>query len=43
MSGYKRKIFYLSGFDPRGARFYHQMFGEQADRFCATTGGLNPD
>jgi len=40
MSGYKRKIFYLSGFDPRGARFYHQMFGEQADRFCATTGHM---
>ena len=30
MGGFKRKIFYLSGFDPRGARFYHQLHAEQA-------------
>ena len=35
---FKRKIFYLSGFDPRGARFYHQLFAEQAARFNATAG-----
>ena len=26
---FKRKIFYLGGFDPRGARFYHALLGEQ--------------
>lgn len=35
---FKRKIFYLSGFDPRGARFYHQLFAEQATKFNATSG-----
>ena len=38
MPGFKRKIFYLSGFDPRGARFYHQLYAEQAEAFNATTG-----
>jgi len=33
MPAFKRKIFYLSGFDPRGARFYHQLFAEQAALF----------
>jgi hypothetical protein len=27
---FKRKVFYLGGFDPRGVRFYHQMYREQA-------------
>jgi len=31
MPAFKRKIFYLSGFDPRGARFYHQLLAEQAE------------
>jgi len=35
---FRRKIFYLSGFDPRGARFYHQLFAEQAARFNAIAG-----
>lgn len=29
MTTFKRKIFYLSGFDPRGVRFYHWLFSEQ--------------
>jgi hypothetical protein len=33
MPAFKRKIFYLSGFDPRGARYYHQLFAEQAPLF----------
>lgn len=28
---FKRKVFHLAGFDPRGARFYHQMYREQAE------------
>lgn len=38
MPGFKRKIFYLSGFDPRGARYYHQLFAEQAEIFGRTAG-----
>lgn len=38
MSAFKRKIFYLSGFDPRGARFYHQLFAEEAIKFNAMAG-----
>lgn len=38
MPAFKRKIFYLSGFDPRGARFYHQLFAEQAALYGARTG-----
>lgn len=30
MTGFRRKIFYLGGYDPRGARFYHQLYVEQA-------------
>ena len=26
---FRRKIFYLAGFDPRGGRFYHQMLAEE--------------
>jgi len=36
MPAFKRKIFYLSGFDPRGARFYHQLYAEQAALFNRT-------
>ena len=38
MPAFKRKIFYLSGFDPRGARFYHQLFAEQAAIYGGRTG-----
>ncbi|MET0375320.1 MAG: hypothetical protein ABW128_13825 [Rhizorhabdus sp.] len=38
MPAFKRKIFYLSGFDPRGARFYHQLFTEQAEAFNRVAG-----
>ncbi len=29
---FKRKIFYLGGFDPRGGRFYHALLAEQVAR-----------
>jgi hypothetical protein len=29
MSPFKRKVLHLGGFDPRGARFYHQFLGDQ--------------
>ncbi len=35
---FKRKVFYLGGFDPRGVRFYHQLYREQAARHAALTG-----
>jgi hypothetical protein len=35
---FKRKVFYLGGFDPRGVRFYHQLYREQAARYTALTG-----
>jgi hypothetical protein len=38
MAAFKRKIFYLSGFDPRGARFYHQLYSEQAEIYAANSG-----
>lgn len=38
MTPFKRKIFYLSGFDPRGARFYHQLYSEQAAIYAANSG-----
>lgn len=38
MPAFKRKIFYLSGFDPRGARFYQQLYTEQAALYGATAG-----
>lgn len=38
MTAFKRKIFYLSGFDPRGARFYHQLYAEQAAVYAANSG-----
>ena len=28
----RRKIFYISGFDPRGAAFYHKLFCEEAEK-----------
>jgi hypothetical protein len=32
MSVNKRVVFYLSGFDPRGVRHYHQMYKEQSKK-----------
>lgn len=29
MTTFKRKVFYLGGFDPRGSRYYHQLHAEQ--------------
>ncbi|MAS87306.1 MAG: hypothetical protein CMH30_04935 [Micavibrio sp.] len=33
MSIDRRKVFYISGFDPRGARHYHNLFVNEAERF----------
>ncbi|MDI1294837.1 MAG: hypothetical protein PSY12_02990 [bacterium] len=38
MEKFKRKVFYLGGFDPRGVRFYHQLYREQAARYEGLTG-----
>ncbi len=38
MQKFKRKVFYLGGFDPRGVRFYHQLYREQAVRYEALSG-----
>ena len=27
---FKRQVFYLSGFDPRGAAFYHRLYHEES-------------
>lgn len=35
---FRRKVFYLSGYDPRGARFYHQLHAEQAAIYAANSG-----
>ncbi|WCT75334.1 hypothetical protein PQ455_08990 [Sphingomonas naphthae] len=32
MASFKRKCFYLSGFDPRGAPHYHRMYAEQVEK-----------
>lgn len=34
----RRKIFYISGFDPRGASFYHGLFAEEAGRQSLLSG-----
>lgn len=38
MAGFKRKVFYVGGFDPRGVRFYHALAAEQVARYAALTG-----
>lgn len=38
MAGFKRKVFYVGGFDPRGVRFYHSLADEQVKRWAAHTG-----
>ncbi|MBU6267780.1 MAG: hypothetical protein KGN34_09585 [Sphingomonadales bacterium] len=40
MTTFKRKVLHLGGFDPRGARFYHELLGEQVDAHNAA--GLAP-
>ena len=35
---FRRRLFYLSGFDPRGARFYHDLHREQLARRAERTG-----
>lgn len=35
---FSRRIFYLSGFDPRGARFYHALHREQMAAHATKTG-----
>jgi hypothetical protein len=35
----RRLVYYLSGFDPRGVRFYHQLFRSEAQRQAALHGG----
>lgn len=38
MAGFKRKVFYVGGFDPRGVRFYHALADEQVRRWAAHAG-----
>ncbi|UVO52373.1 hypothetical protein M0208_18350 [Sphingomonas sp. SUN019] len=38
MAGFKRKVFYVGGFDPRGVRFYQQLLAEQMARWSDKTG-----
>lgn len=38
MAGFKRKVFYLGGFDPRGVRFYRDLLAEQLERWATHTG-----
>ena len=35
---FKRKIFYVGGFDPRGVRHYHALYHEAAQRWSERTG-----
>ncbi len=34
----KRRVFYLSGFDPRGVAAYHRLFAEEAQKQASRTG-----
>lgn len=34
----KRHVFYIAGYDPRGVRFYHHLYKEQAAKQSAITG-----
>lgn len=38
MTEFKRKTFYLGGFDPRGVRFYYHLLKDQVARYAAKTG-----
>lgn len=35
---FDRRIYYISGFDPRGARFYHRLFREESKKSTALSG-----
>lgn len=35
---FRRKIFYLGGYDPRGARFYQKLYAEQAALYAERSG-----
>jgi len=35
---FNRRIYYISGFDPRGARFYHRLFREESKKSGAISG-----
>jgi hypothetical protein len=35
---FKRKIFYVGGFDPRGVRFYYHLLKDEVARYAARTG-----
>ena len=34
----RRHVFFLSGFDPKGASYYHGLYGKEAVRQGAITG-----
>ena len=38
MATFKRKVFYVGGFDPRGVRFYYALYRQAVDRFVERTG-----
>ncbi|MEG3167430.1 hypothetical protein U1737_04385 [Sphingomonas sp. LB3N6] len=38
MATFKRKVFYLGGFDPRGVRFYYNLAKDQLGRYAEKTG-----
>jgi hypothetical protein len=38
MTGFRRRIHYLGGYDPRGARFYHELLSSQVGRHAGKTG-----
>ncbi len=38
MTIFKRKVFYVGGFDPRGVRFYYNLAKEQLGRYADKTG-----
>lgn len=40
MAGFKRKVFYVGGFDPRGVRFYQQLLADQMQRWSVKTGDV---
>lgn len=35
---FDRRVYYISGFDPRGARFYHRLFREESKKSTALSG-----
>ncbi len=38
MTEFKRRVFYIGGFDPRGVRFYYHLLKDQVARYGAKTG-----